>query len=267
MPTIQRPQCEIFYEETGSGPAIIFAHGAGGNHLSWWQQAPLFARAYRCVAFDHRGWGRSIPSGGPGPAAFVDDLVGLMDELRIDRAALVAQSMGGWTCLGAALQAPQRVAALVMADTVGGLMTEEMQEPWARARRLVEGQGLGSLAYDSSLRERDPALAFLYDEIMAMNPPRDPELIGALGQLAPDPNAVAALPMPILWIVGGNDPLIPPVVVRAAQAHVAGSQYYEIPATGHSVYFERAAAFNGQLSRFLVDAGWGNGLSGIAPGV
>ena len=52
MPTLERPNCDIYYEETGSGPAIIFAHGAGGNHLSWWQQIPLFAKSYRCVAFE-----------------------------------------------------------------------------------------------------------------------------------------------------------------------------------------------------------------------
>ena len=260
MPTLERPHCDIYYEETGDGPAIIFAHGAGGNHLSWWQQVPVFAESYRCVAFDHRGWGRSIPTGGPGPAAFVDDLLALMDELSIDRAALVAQSMGGWTCLGAALQAPERVAALVMADTMGGLMTDNIRGLWRQTRELIDRQGLGSLAYDRSLRERDPALAFLYDEIMAMNPPRDPALIGAMNDLAPDPDAVANLSIPVLWMVGGNDPLTSPAIIRAAHAHVPGSQYYEIPATGHSVYFERATEFNGQLSRFLVDADWGSGI-------
>ena len=59
MPTLSRPHCELYYEETGEGPAIVFAHGAGGNHLSWWQQVPVFRERYRCVSFDHRGWGRS----------------------------------------------------------------------------------------------------------------------------------------------------------------------------------------------------------------
>ncbi len=262
MPVLERPGCGIYYEETGSGPAIIFAHGAGGSHLSWWQQIPLFTQAYRCVAFDHRGWGRSVPTGGPGPAAFVDDLLALMDELRIDRAALVAQSMGGWSCLGAALQAPERVAALVMADTLGGLLTESMAEPYEVARANLRDQGLEALAYDRGLKDRDPALAFLYEEIMALNPPRDPSMLASLREHSPDPAAVAALTMPILWVVGGNDLIMPPSVMRLAQAHVVGSEYYEIPATGHSVYFERATEFNGQLSRFLVDAGWGTGLAG-----
>lgn len=260
MPTLERPNCDMYYEEAGSGPALIFAHGAGGNHLSWWQQVPVFAGSYRCVAFDHRGWGRSIPSGGPGPAAFVEDLIALMDELRIDQAALVAQSMGGWSCLGAAVQAPERVAALLMADTIGGLMTDAIRPPFEESRARLREEGLATLAFDQSLRERDPALAFLYDEIMALNPPRDPALLGVLGELAPDPDAVANLTMPILWVVGGNDPLMPPAAMRAAHAHVPGSQYYEIPATGHSVYFERATEFNGQLSRFLIDAGWGTGI-------
>ena len=261
MPTLERPGCDIFYEVTGEGPAIVFAHGAGGNHLSWWQQVPIFAQSYQCVAFDHRGWGRSIPTGGPGPAAFVDDLIALLDELKIDRAALVAQSMGGWSCLGAALQAPERVAAVVMADTLGGLLTEEMAEPYEVARAAVREQGLEALAYDRSLRDRDPALAFLYEEIMALNPPRDPAMLASLREHTPDPDAVAALTMPILWVVGGNDPIMPPSCMRLAQALVPGSEYYEIPATGHSVYFERAAEFNGQLNRFLIDAGWGSGVA------
>ena len=259
MPTLQRPDCDLYYEVTGEGPAIIFAHGAGGNHLSWWQQVPAFAQSYRCVAFDHRGWGRSASSTIAVPE-FVNDLIALMDELQIDQAALVAQSMGGWTCLGAALQAPERVAALVMADTVGGLMTDEIRGPWEAARERLRQEGLQSLAYDPSLRDRDPALAFLYDEIWALNPPRDTAALASLADSNPDPDAVAQLSMPVLWVVGGNDPLIPPAVLRGAQAHVPGSEYYEIPATGHSVYFERPAEFNGQLNRFLVDAGWGVGV-------
>ena len=260
MPFMRRPGCDIHYVESGNGPAIIFAHGAGGNHLSWWQQIPLFARSYRCVAFDHRGWGRSVPTGGPGPAAFVDDLLALLDELRIERAALVAQSMGGWACLGAALQAPERVAALVMGGTIGGLMTDAIRPHFEAARQRLQSEGLATLAYDRGLRERDPALAFLYDEIMSLNPPRDPALLGTLGELAPDPAAVASLTVSTLWIAGGNDPINPPAVMRAAHAHVPGSEYLEVPATGHSVYFERADVFNTQLSRFLLDADWGVGI-------
>ena len=260
MPFLSRPSCDLYYEASGEGPAIVFAHGGGGNHLSWWQQAPIFAEAYRCVVFDHRGWGRSVEQeGGPGPNAFVDDLIALLDELEIERAALVAQSMGGWTCLGAAVQHPERVSALLMCGTTGGLTTPAVASV-AGTRDRIRREGLGNLAYHPNLRDRDPALAFLYDEIMALNPPLGPNLIEAMAELAPDPEAVAALPIPILWIVGSADPLMPPAVIRAAQEHVPGSSYFEAADTGHSVYFERPVEFNMQLNSFLVEAGWGESV-------
>lgn len=52
---LERPDCRIHYEVTGEGPAIVFAHGLGGNHLSWWQQVAHFAPRHACVTFAHRG--------------------------------------------------------------------------------------------------------------------------------------------------------------------------------------------------------------------
>ena len=260
MPTLSRPHCELYYEETGEGPAIVFAHGAGGNHLSWWQQVPVFRERYRCVSFDHRGWGRSAEQpGGDGPNAFTPDLIALLDELEIEKAALVAQSMGGWTCLGAAVRHPDRVAALVMADTLGGLTNGEIGPIVAKARERMQEAGLAALAYDPNLRERNPALAYLYDEVMALNPPRDPALLAALGRVAPSAEEAAALQMPVLWVVGSNDPIMPPEAIRLVHRLVPGSSYFEQPATGHSVYFERAGQFNLVLSQFLAEAGWGEG--------
>jgi hypothetical protein len=51
---LDRPGCRIYYEVTGSGPPIIFAHGLGSNHLTWWQQVPHFSDRYTCVTFAHR---------------------------------------------------------------------------------------------------------------------------------------------------------------------------------------------------------------------
>src|SRR3990172_6186112 len=54
----------LYYQSYGTGPALVFAHGAGGNHLSWWQQVPFFAARYRCVVFDQRAFGRSADAAG-----------------------------------------------------------------------------------------------------------------------------------------------------------------------------------------------------------
>src|SRR2546427_2657420 len=100
----------LYYEDTGgNAPTLLFLHGAGGNHLSWWQQVPVFAEEYRCLAVDQRGFGQSPDvSGGPGPTALATDAIALLDHLGIVRAALVAQSMGGWAAVGAAVHSPAR---------------------------------------------------------------------------------------------------------------------------------------------------------------
>src|SRR3990172_12371291 len=124
MPYASVNGTELYYEENGKGFPVVLAHGAGGNHLSWWQQVPEFSRHHRVITFDHRGWGLTLDAGDLGPAAFIDDLRGLLDHLEIEEALLVGQSMGGLTCLGAALAQPRRVRGLVMANTFAGMRRE-----------------------------------------------------------------------------------------------------------------------------------------------
>ncbi len=114
---------ELYYEVHGEGsPTIVFAHGAGGNHLSWWQQVPHFLGRHRCITFDHRGFGQSTDASGEMTSAYLADLEALLEAVAPgDRVVLVAQSMGGWTCMTYAAAHPERVAALVMADTVLGI--------------------------------------------------------------------------------------------------------------------------------------------------
>src|SRR5207237_9867669 len=118
----------LYYEDAGGpGPTVLFLHGAGGNHLSWWQQVPVFAEEYRCVTMDQRGFGQSPDvAGGPGPAALGSDALALLDHLGIAQAALVAQSMGGWAAVGAAVQTPEAFWARVMAYTVCNLTDAEI---------------------------------------------------------------------------------------------------------------------------------------------
>ena len=117
---LKRPFGDLHYEVSGSGPALLFAHGLGGNHLSWWQQVAHFAPNYTCVAFAHRGFAPSDPvSSGVDPADYAGDIATLIDHLGFPDVRLVAQSMGGWTMLEYALAHQDRVKALVLSSTSG----------------------------------------------------------------------------------------------------------------------------------------------------
>lgn len=258
MPFFSRDRAQLYYEvhgpALGDAPVIVWAHGAGGSHLSWWQQVPFFSDRYTCVTFDHRGFGRSTePPGGPGGAAFVDDLHVLLDHLGIERANLVAQSMGGWTCLGFTIRHPARVERLVMCDTHGGLVSEAIASAWASAFRAVSpAAGIHPAAGERMAREQ-PALHFLYAQISDLNPERSVDELGSLlaSAGAPTPEDVETLALPVLFICGDEDPLIPPQVCEVAASYFGGGRVEHVAGAGHSVYFERPRRFNELIDSFL----------------
>ena len=259
MPLLTTSDADVYYEvhgpSPGSAPVIVFAHGAGGNHLSWWQQVPHFSNRFTCVTFDHRGFGQSIErAGGRGGAAFADDLQALLDHLQIPRAHLVAQSMGGWTCLAFTVRHRERVDRLVMCDTPGGLLTAAMSEAWSvkESRPAALPDGVHPAA-GARMAQEQPGLHFLYTQISDLNPARTLAELGMLLRAAGtlEPEAVSALDLPVLFIVGEEDIVIPPRVIERAAEHFRHARVERIPAAGHSVYFERPALFNRIVERFL----------------
>lgn len=261
MPFLPLDGCELYYETHGSGPALIFAHGLGGTHLSWWQQVPAFRDRYTCVTFDHRGFGLSVERApARGPAAFVDDLDALIDHLGFADVRLVAQSMGGWTCMGYALRRPERVRALVLACTPGTVTHPELERITAaareqgRERRLFE-RGIHPAGGERLAREQ-PALHFLYQEVNALSPALDKERVRsqlhALRRTPPE--ALRTLTMPVLCLTGEEDVVIPSEAIALVASLLPNAHLVRVPEAGHSVYWERPEHFNAQVAAFLDEA-------------
>jgi 3-oxoadipate enol-lactonase len=249
----------LYYERVGAGAPLVFLHGLGGNHFSWWQQVPYFMRSFECITVDQRSFGLSPDPDGLFNRAHSSDLGALLDHLKLDKCALVGQSMGGWTIVGYALEHPERVAGMVMADTPGGIFTPDMKFD-ARAPMPVDATPpIGSLpTYAADYFARSPEMAFLYDEmrIHGARPPADagPQII----RLRYDLDAVKRrLTMPIMCIVGEQDTLITPATVRSLAAALPNSRLRTVPGCGHSVYFENAPVFNQLVRDFLVEIGYG----------
>jgi len=256
-----RDDAVIHYEVTGSGPAIVFAHGLGGNHLSWWQQLPHFAGSHTCVAFAHRGFppSTSVP-GNRAPDAYADDLAALLDALDVQDAVLVGQSMGGWTCLEYALREPKRVRALVMASTSGTLDYQQLGDAevreWTRRAPDVLAalwkKGIHPAAGERMAREQ-PALAELYWQISDLADASFREDVRVrLGELrVRPPSLLAELAMPVLFITGEEDWVFPSAAGPALATLAPKGKAVRVPAAGHSVYFERASRFNELVQTIL----------------
>lgn len=102
----------IYYEVAGKGPALVLVHGGFGDRRMWDDQFKRFARYFRVVRYDHRGFGKSsVPKAKYSPAA---DLVRLLDHLKITHAHIIGNSMGGSLAIDFAIKHPERVASIVV---------------------------------------------------------------------------------------------------------------------------------------------------------
>ena len=251
MPRLQIGEASLYYEVHGTGPAVVFVHGVGGNHAAWFQQVPVFSQSYSVVTYDQRGFGLTTDPEALGRNAFVSDLAALLDHLGLSKVALVGQSMGGGSCVGFAAAYPERVAALVLSDTVQGFEEfPDLAQIMSSARAATDSLSQIERVLSAGTRATQPALCTLYSQIASFNTVDRRSLPGRFGPLIA-PEALAAKRVPVLFIVGQEDCVYPPAAVRAVHERMPGSIYVEITAAGHSPYFERPAEFNDSVLSFL----------------
>lgn len=262
---VARPDGAVLHAEAhGQGPAVVFAHGLGGSHLSWWQQVARFAPSHRCIVFAHRGFAPSVAPGGVvDPACFAQDLAAVLDAFAVEAAVLVGQSMGGWTVLDFALEHPGRVRGLVLSATTGAIdpaaLGEDLRAPlaaWAaqaQARRAACAVAGIHPAAGARMAREQPALHHLYQQIDAGSAGLDKQALRArlVTTRIRDAGCARRVVCPVLVAMGEEDIVVPALVAaRLAAAFPAGTARL-YPETGHSPYFERAAAFDADLARFL----------------
>jgi 3-oxoadipate enol-lactonase len=272
MPTAEINGIDLYFEEHGKGFPVVLAHGAGGNHLSWWQQVPVLSRHYRCITFDHRGWGLSLDTDDRGPAAFVNDLERLLDRLEVAETFLIGQSMGGFTCLSYSLRHQSRVRGLVMANTFAGMrrevwlasddgLREAAQAMWQRRRENGIKRALGR-EFASANRDR----AFLYKQIRMLNEHGPNRLqteaqvqrfraLERVPEVAANHDALAALKVPVLFIGGEHDEVMPVPLMEVACALIPTARMHVVAGAGHSAYFEAPEVFNQLLVEFFESCG------------
>ena len=133
----------LFYEEAGSGSAVVFVHEYAGDWRTWEPQMRFFARAHRCVTYSQRGY---LPSDIPDDANkysqnhFRDDVVAVMDALKIDKAHIVGHSMGASTALHVGIKYPGRCLSVTAAGCGYGSSADPANVEEARAASRETGK-------------------------------------------------------------------------------------------------------------------------------
>jgi pimeloyl-ACP methyl ester carboxylesterase len=253
------PGARIFYRDTGgNGVPVILLHAATGSSLVWEYQIPAFTTAgYRVIAFDRRGWGRTeIDSAGPEPPlekrSAADDLLGLLDQLHLERVHVIGTAAGGFVALDFALSHPERLRSLVIANSIGGVQDPDYIELGRRIRppefdKLPpEFRELGP-----SYRAGNAAGTERWVELEKMSRPPGPPL-----QPQPLRNRITfalleTIQAPTLLLTGGADLYAPPPILPLFAARIKGSETFVIPEAGHSAYWEQPELFNRTVLNFL----------------
>lgn len=256
MPILQRNDSTLYYElyddapSAADAPTLVLLHGVGGNHASWFYQIAAWRASRRVLVIDARGFGNSSDAEGLGRSGFVDDLAAVLDAASCRRAVFIGQSMGAGTAISYGCAHPERVAGLVIADSLFGIalpagVHERMETLTARNASLSQiARVLGA----STVANR-PDTATLYTALASFNAVNVRTLKGV--QTLHTPDAIASIGAPVLFVVGEEDALFPPDEVREVQRNVAGSSFALLEGVGHSAYFEGPQAFNACIEDWL----------------
>jgi pimeloyl-ACP methyl ester carboxylesterase len=162
-------KARLWVEDHGEGPPLLFLHGGLGDSRLWQPVAELLRDDFRCIRYDLRFYGRSTAPGEEWSS--VDDAVGVLDALEVERAALVGLSMGGRVALEVAQAHPERVTAVVhVAGAVEAVELDAETEAAYEAAATPEEEMLVDLAVWAPLGVED-----VYRELWRATPQDVPE--------------------------------------------------------------------------------------------
>ena len=267
----------LYYEEVGSGTPILFVHEFAADHTNWEPQMRYFSRGHRCIAYAARGY---TPSDVP-PSSdlytykhFYTDALAVLDHLNIQKAHFVGLSMGSYSSLHVALNAPSRMLSMTLAGVGSGSNLEHL-DAWRQQCRETADQfeKLGAVEVAKVTREAPARIPFLikdprghadfyaalarHDSKGSANTMRSFQ--GGRPSIYTLAEAIRKVLTPALIICGDeDDACVEPSLFLKKQLPAAGLTFF--PKTGHVLNLEEPALFNEMVQRFiaLVEAGrWG----------
>ena len=246
---------DLYVENRGSGPAVVFVHGYTTTSRFWRHQASAVAADHHAVSVDLRGHGRSSkPVGATYTiAAFADDLLALLGELGIGESVLVGLSMGGAIVLRVTLEHPERVRGLVLADTTSNGVGQDVGAEHVLARiRQVGVQAAGAEIIEASFAPTASRELVDWAKQEVRVTPRHvaEEAIVSLSDFDVEAR-LGEIGCPTLVIVGDQDRITPPTLAEVLRAGITDARLVTVPHSAHFPMLEQPEAVNSALKHFL----------------
>ena len=259
--TIPVNNLNLYYDDLGEGNVpVIFMHGFPFDKSMWQGQLDFLQSAYRVIAFDIRGFGKSTDENSSlSIDLFADDLIAFMDQLNIEKAVICGLSMGGYITLNAYERFPDRFEALILADTQCIADTPEVKEKRYEAINDIEVNGVANfnesfikkVFYKDSFTNKKEQVEELRSVVFSNPEHLIQRGLAAIAERSETCSTLDKITIPTLIICGKEDSVTPLAQSEAMKKAISGATLKVIENAGHVSNLEQADEFNKHLSDFL----------------
>lgn len=270
----------LYYEEVGHGTPVIFVHEYAGDHRTWEPQLRYFARSHRCVTYSQRGYPPSdVPKEGAKYSQDIarDDVIAVLDALKIDKAHIVGHSMGAYTALHVGMRYPQRCISVTAAgcgwgSTPDPARREAMKAMAAETGKMFAEEGIAPAAAkyaDAPMRQtfknKDPRGFAEFARMLAEHSAEGHAHTMFNLQLKRPTlwemeDGLKKFSVPLLVIVGDEDePCLDGSVFLKRTVPTAG--LLVVPRASHTITSEEPAIFNAAVAELFAASEAGNWLA------
>ena len=253
---------DLYYEESGKGYPLVLISGLGGNSASWLTVQNVLSRHYRVIVFDNRGAGRSSsPDKAYSIIQMADDLAGLLEYLKIDKAHVLGHSMGGFTAQEFAFRHPEKINKLILCCTMDKLSKRNkvffdcMYNSWKNGlSRDIWFRELYCWVFTQKFFEDEQVLEAAVK--FALEYPYQQTLAGFKGQLEACIGFNSTERLKDIWhetlvLSGEDDILITPKESEILRAKISNSKTSIVSGAGHTPHVENREEFSKKILDFL----------------
>ena len=257
MPFADSGSSRIHYVLDGpsSAPVLVFSNSLGTTLTMWEKQAHAFQGKFRVLRYDTRGHGNSsVPSGPCSVEQLGQDVISLLDHLRLERVHFCGLSIGGMIGMWLGSNAPSRLHSLTLSNTAAKIGTAEM---WNARIETVRKNGMQAIGpsvmerwFTANFRAKQPAAVAAMQRIVEATNPEGYVACCAAVRDFDFRQQLGSIRVPTLVISGAHDPATTPSDGKFLTQGITKARYVELNAA-HLSNIEDRDAFNAALGNFL----------------
>jgi len=257
MPVIDADGCKINVQIDGpqDAPALVLSNSLGTNLSMWDDQAKALSGEFRVIRYDQRGHGKSGAPKGPYTIDRLgQDVIAILDNLKIAKAHFVGLSMGGSTGMWLARMAPGRFTKIILSNTGARISTQDV---WNARIASVLSKGMTAVIdttlerwFSNDSHKRNlPAISAVRKMLMT-TPAHGYAGCSAAIRDCDQRWGIGAVKLPTLVIIGTLDPGTPPAGGEEIASRIRGAKVARLEAA-HLSNLEKSEAFTAEVQKFL----------------